>query len=223
MKRIIATLSALAIIGTTTAAMADAETDRPVVAAKTLADRDEEGHKTSRDSQRLPLTSEIEQLAIDKRASQKAQAERIAQELATAERKKREAHARKVALAAAAKRARERAYKNRQSAKNTYTSPTTTHNYGSPQKFALNALGSTQFSCFNQIVIRESGWNYKATNATSGAYGLMQALPGRKMASAGADWRTNPITQVRWGISYMNGRYGSPCAAWSFWQSHHWY
>ncbi|MDR3032595.1 MAG: transglycosylase SLT domain-containing protein [Kitasatospora sp.] len=62
-----------------------------------------------------------------------------------------------------------------------------------------------------------------ATNSSSGAYGLMQALPGSKMASAGADWRDNPATQIKWGLAYMNETYGSPCAAWSFWQAHNWY
>jgi hypothetical protein len=95
---------------------------------------------------------------------------------------------------------------------------------GSVQALAASIIGSTtQFSCFSQIVTRESGWNYQATNASSGAYGLVQALPGDKMASAGADWRTNPATQIRWGLNYMNSRYGSPCGAWSFWQAHSWY
>jgi hypothetical protein len=81
----------------------------------------------------------------------------------------------------------------------------------------------TQFQCFSNIVTRESGWRYTATNASSGAYGLMQALPGSKMVSAGADWRTNPKTQIKWGLNYMNSRYDSPCGAWSFWQANHWY
>ncbi|MEY9843890.1 hypothetical protein ABH940_000954 [Streptacidiphilus sp. BW17] len=95
---------------------------------------------------------------------------------------------------------------------------------GSVQALAASIIGSTtQFECFSQIVTRESGWNYQATNASSGAYGLVQALPGDKMASAGADWQTNPATQIRWGLNYMNSRYGSPCGAWSFWQAHSWY
>ncbi|WP_405723857.1 lytic transglycosylase domain-containing protein [Streptomyces sp. NBC_01537] len=81
----------------------------------------------------------------------------------------------------------------------------------------------TQFQCFSNIVTRESGWRYTATNASSGAYGLMQALPGSKMSSVGDDWRTNPKTQIKWGLNYMNSRYDSPCGAWSFWQANHWY
>jgi len=60
-------------------------------------------------------------------------------------------------------------------------------------------------------------------NASSGAYGLFQALPASKYSSAGSDWQTNPATQIRWGLNYMNSRYGSPCGAWSFWQTHHSY
>ncbi|MBZ9593614.1 MULTISPECIES: transglycosylase SLT domain-containing protein [Streptomyces] len=80
-----------------------------------------------------------------------------------------------------------------------------------------------QFAAFNNIVSRESGWNHTATNASSGAYGLVQALPASKMASAGADWKTNPATQIKWGLDYMNERYGSPVGAWNFWQANHWY
>ncbi|WP_406727743.1 transglycosylase SLT domain-containing protein [Streptomyces sp. GD-15H] len=82
---------------------------------------------------------------------------------------------------------------------------------------------STQYQCFSNIVQRESNWNPTATNASSGAYGLVQALPASKMASAGSDWKTNPATQIEWGLGYMNERYGSPCAAWDFWQSNNWY
>jgi hypothetical protein len=91
------------------------------------------------------------------------------------------------------------------------------------QTMARQIVGSGQYMCFSNIVERESGWNYTATNASSGAYGLVQALPGSKMASAGSDWRTNPATQIKWGLSYMNSRYDSPCGAWSFWQANHWY
>ncbi|MBD0675892.1 transglycosylase SLT domain-containing protein [Streptomyces sp. CBMA156] len=94
---------------------------------------------------------------------------------------------------------------------------------GTPQQIAAQIVPAGQLQCFSNIVFRESSWNPLAVNASSGAYGLVQALPGSKMASAGADWRTNPATQIKWGLDYMNTRYGSPCAAWSFWQNHHWY
>ncbi|MER5365469.1 transglycosylase SLT domain-containing protein [Streptomyces sp. NPDC002722] len=92
------------------------------------------------------------------------------------------------------------------------------------QAMARQIVPADQFQCFSNIVNVESSWNYRASNPSSGAYGLVQALPGSKMASAGADWMTNPATQIKWGLNYMNsGRYGSPCAAWSFWQANHWY
>ncbi|MEU9040854.1 MULTISPECIES: transglycosylase SLT domain-containing protein [unclassified Kitasatospora] len=94
---------------------------------------------------------------------------------------------------------------------------------GTPQQIAAQIVPAGQLQCFSNIVFRESSWNPLAVNASSGAYGLVQALPGSKMASAGADWRTNPATQIKWGLDYMNTRYGSPCGAWSFWQAHHWY
>ncbi len=88
---------------------------------------------------------------------------------------------------------------------------------------ARQIVPASQFQCFSTIVNHESTWNYRAVNPSSGAYGLVQALPGTKMNSAGADWRTNPATQIKWGLNYMNDRYGSPCGAWSFWQNNHWY
>jgi hypothetical protein len=81
----------------------------------------------------------------------------------------------------------------------------------------------SDYSCFNNIIIRESMWKINATNPSSGAYGIPQALPGSKMASAGSDWRTNPATQITWALDYMKKRYGSPCEAWSFKRGHGWY
>ena len=66
------------------------------------------------------------------------------------------------------------------------------------------------------------GWRVNAANS-SGAYGIPQALPGSKMASAGADWQTNPATQIAWGLGYIAGRYGTPCGAWDHSESNGWY
>jgi hypothetical protein len=81
----------------------------------------------------------------------------------------------------------------------------------------------SQFSCLVNLWNRESGWRWNAGNKSSGAYGIPQALPGSKMASAGADWRTNPATQITWGLGYITGRYGTPCGAWSSFQAKGWY
>ncbi|MFG2596832.1 transglycosylase SLT domain-containing protein [Streptomyces sp. NPDC048462] len=91
------------------------------------------------------------------------------------------------------------------------------------QAMARQMVPGDQFQCFSNIVNHESTWNYRASNPSSGAYGLVQALPGSKMSSAGADWQTNPATQIKWGLNYMDSRYGSPCGAWSFWQANSWY
>jgi hypothetical protein len=83
--------------------------------------------------------------------------------------------------------------------------------------------GAGQFACLNSLWIQESQWNTQASNSSSGAYGIPQALPGSKMAAFGSDWRTNPATQIAWGLNYINGRYGSPCSAWNTAQSQGWY
>lgn len=94
----------------------------------------------------------------------------------------------------------------------------------SAQSIAHKMIPSAaQYNAFSKIVEHESGWNVTATNSSSGAYGLVQALPGSKMSSAYSDWKTNAATQIKWGLDYMNSRYGSPTAAWSFWQSNGWY
>lgn len=83
--------------------------------------------------------------------------------------------------------------------------------------------GESQFQCYDNIIMRESRWLWYADNPTSSAYGIPQALPGSKMASAGADWRTNPATQIKWGLGYVKDRFGSPCSAWAFKRAHGWY
>ncbi|MDO8106785.1 ubiquitin-like domain-containing protein [Isoptericola sp. b441] len=80
-----------------------------------------------------------------------------------------------------------------------------------------------EFACLDSLWTRESNWRVDAHNVSSGAYGIPQALPGSKMGSVGADWRTNPATQITWGLNYIAGRYGTPCAAWAFSNAHHWY
>jgi len=81
----------------------------------------------------------------------------------------------------------------------------------------------SQWTCLNSLWTRESNWNYQASNPSSGAYGIPQSLPGSKMASAGSDWQTNPITQIEWGLDYIAGRYGTPCGAWAHSEDVGWY
>jgi hypothetical protein len=98
---------------------------------------------------------------------------------------------------------------------------------GSAKAIALSILqskgmGTDQYSCLVSLWDRESGWRVNAANP-SGAYGIPQALPGSKMASAGPNWQTNPKTQILWGLGYISARYGNPCGAWAHSQSTGWY
>lgn len=97
-----------------------------------------------------------------------------------------------------------------------------------PRDIARALLGqfgfsSDQFGCLDSLWTRESNWTWNADNPSSSAYGIPQALPGSKMSSAGADWETNPATQIKWGLGYIQDRYGSPCGAWGHSQSNGWY
>lgn len=91
------------------------------------------------------------------------------------------------------------------------------------QMLADRGMGDDQFDCLVSLWNRESHWNVYAGNPSTGAYGIPQALPGSKMASAGPDWADNPATQITWGIGYITGRYGTPCGAWAHSQSSGWY
>lgn len=101
-------------------------------------------------------------------------------------------------------------------------------NTASAQQYALVYMGETygwgqdQFECLVSLWDKESGWRYNAKNKSSGAYGIPQSLPGSKMASAGSDWKTNPETQIRWGLGYIR-RYDTPCGAWSAFKKKGWY
>lgn len=109
-----------------------------------------------------------------------------------------------------------------------WTPPFVTPDPGSAQAIAYGMVkargwGDGEFACLVALWNKESGWRVNAYNASSGAYGIPQSLPGSKMASAGADWETNPATQISWGLGYIGGRYGTPCGAWNHSQSVGWY
>ena len=77
------------------------------------------------------------------------------------------------------------------------------------------AWGEDQYRCLNRLWTKESHWNYKARNKRSGAHGIPQALPASRMDVVSTDWRTNPVTQIRWGLRYIEARYDNPCKAWA--------
>jgi hypothetical protein len=150
--------------------------------------------------------------AQDLKASEAAARQAAVRQAIARERARKAAQARAAARAAAGRAAAAR--------------PATAS--GSPQQIAQGMLGSygwsaSQFSCLQPLWNAESGWNVSASNTSSGAYGIPQALPGSKMASAGADWQTDAATQIRWGLGYIRSVYGSPCGAWSHEQAYGWY
>jgi hypothetical protein len=83
--------------------------------------------------------------------------------------------------------------------------------------------GDGEFTCLDSLWTKESGWSWSANNGSSGAYGIPQSLPGSKMAAAGSDWATNPVTQIKWGLQYIASSYGTPCSAWAHSQAMSWY
>ena len=173
--------------------------------------------------QTASLTQQADSQAIAADATAKKDAEESARKQAAkdavakqkaAEKAEQEAKERKEALKVA----------SRSATRDASSFPTkSSYSVAEIQAMARQIVPADQFQCFSTIVDHESSWNYRADNPTSDAYGLMQALPGSKMSSAGADWATNPATQIKWGLGYMNDRYGSPCEAWNFWQANNYY
>ncbi|MEV7817087.1 transglycosylase SLT domain-containing protein [Streptomyces flaveolus] len=173
--------------------------------------------------QTASLVQQADAQAIAADASARKDAEEAARKTAA-----ETAVAKKEAAQKAAEEAKERAEAKTQAAtRSTRDSSSfpvqSSYTVAQIQAMAHQMVASGQYQCFSNIVDHESSWNYRAVNASSGAYGLFQALPGSKMSSVGADWQTNPATQIKWGLNYMNTVYGSPCAAWTFWQANHWY
>ena len=169
--------------------------------------------------QTASLTQQADTQAIAADASAKKIAEESARKAAA-----KSAIEKKEAAEQAAKEAKERAEAKEKASRSSSSFPVqSSYTIAQIQSMAASMVPSGQFQCFSNIVDHESSWNYRAVNASSGAYGLFQALPGSKMSSVGADWQTNPATQIKWGLNYMDSRYGSPCEAWSFWQANHWY
>jgi len=107
------------------------------------------------------------------------------------------------------------------------------HGFTAPQTGSNRRIGKrlaeahgwtgVQWDCLNNLWQKESGWSTRSSNSSGSAWGIPQALPGSKMKSAGSDWRTNPATQITWGIGYIEHRYRFACNAWAHWQSHNWY
>jgi hypothetical protein len=200
----------------TSVALADERADVSVPSPISAIQDAVRGDEASRDADRAAQAAGAVSVTTDRRlAAMEKQQRAIAVQQAALKKKAETARKKKIA--------REKARKAR-IAKLGYEPGTK-----SPKSIAKQILrnkygyGAAEFSCFNNIIMRESMWKVRATNPSSGAYGIPQALPGSKMATVASDWRTNPATQIIWGVEYMKDRYGSPCAAWGFKSSHGWY
>ncbi|QMU80224.1 transglycosylase SLT domain-containing protein [Streptacidiphilus sp. PB12-B1b] len=177
--------------------------------------------KAAADASQITAQLNATKDAAAKAAAQQAAARKAAAAQQAAEQKQAAARAAS-ARAAAEHQAAEKQAEHRAAARKAAAEKAATPS-GSPRQIAAQLVPADQLASFSEIISHESGWNPEAVNAGSGAYGLGQALPGDKMASMGSDWRTNPVTQIKWALDYMDSRYGSPNAAWSFWQAHNWY
>jgi hypothetical protein len=182
------------------------------------------------------LATQVDVIRAMSALRQEQSAVRLAQEAAAQQAAARKhaaelAARRAAAEAAAAQAAQQQAQQQQaqqQQAQQTPAAPAAPVPSGSPQQIAMGMLGSygwssSQFSCLDSLWNEESGWNVYATNPSSGAYGIPQALPGSKMASAGPDWQTDAATQIRWGLTYIQSLYGSPCGAWAHEEADGWY
>jgi hypothetical protein len=208
-------------------------------------------HSSSGSSTAAKAAASISAAAADKTAAEKAQA--AAQAAAEKAHTEHVAHTQHTALltaearaaaqqAAAAKAAAQQAAAQAAATRQAQTASDTSSSSGSssssrsssgstpsgsPQEIAQQLLAqageSGQWSCLDQLWQQESGWSITAENASSGAYGIPQALPGSKMAADGPDWQTDATTQIKWGLSYIASTYGSPCAAWDHEQADGWY
>jgi hypothetical protein len=170
------------------------------------------------------------QTSYESAAAKAAVAKAAAQQAAAAKAAAAKAAAKAAAAKAAAQQqaAQQQATQQQAAQQTTAQQPAASAPSGSPQQIAEQMLSqfgwsSSQFSCLQPLWALESGWNIYASNPGSGAYGIPQALPGSKMASAGPDWQSDAATQIRWGLTYIQGTYGSPCAAWSHEEADGWY
>lgn len=181
---------------------------------------------TSRQAEREALTTEVSDAAKERSASLSATDQAIDKTEIAIEAESKRVAAEKAAaqIAATEKAAKEKAAKAAEAKKNGYD-PATTQPKEIARQMAQNVYGwgDDQFTCYDNIIMRESMWDPFADNPTSSAYGIPQALPGNKMASEGADWKTNPVTQIKWGLKYIKSTYGTPCQAWSFKRANGWY
>jgi hypothetical protein len=191
----------------------DRETQQQGISAQLAADADQEEMELIKDRHR-----EREVVAAEQR-----EAQRVAAAKAAAAAKAEAERARKAEEAASRKK-REEAEENAAPKPYDGPIPASCAEYSGNRKTGCAMMIDAgfkidQFPCLEKLWTKESGWNHKAENSGSGAYGIPQAFPGSKMSSAGDDWKTNPATQIEWGLGYIKDRYDTPCGAWNYFQA----
>ncbi|MEU8181865.1 lytic transglycosylase domain-containing protein [Micromonospora sp. NPDC049047] len=181
--------------------------------------------QVSREVDQADLAYQRERQAAHQVQFSKQRAAEYQAKLRAAQAAKEAAERARKAEAAAASRKRERAAANAPAKPYEGPIPASCEEFSGNRKIGCalmidKGFGISEFPCLEKLWTKESGWNHKAANTSSGAYGIPQALPGSKMGTVAADWRTNPATQITWGLGYIKGRYDSPCGAWGYFQSH---
>ncbi|KAB2974529.1 transglycosylase SLT domain-containing protein [Streptomyces sp. SS1-1] len=208
------------VVGVASGSTAQTNDAEATAAETTLLADIPAGQQAQVQTESLSAQADVQAIAAD--ASAKKDAEEAARKAAAQSAIEKKEAAEKAEKAA--KEAKEREEAETKASRSSADFPVqSSYTVAQIQAMARQMVPADQFQCFSNIVDHESSWNYQAVNPSSGAYGLFQALPGSKMSSVGADWQTNPATQIKWGLNYMNSRYDSPCGAWSFWQANHWY
>jgi hypothetical protein len=237
-RPLVTTTAALAVLGASAAGFAshgESASTSYTVSSAAAAQAAEQDTASAQDraalakakndgAQRAAAVAEKARLA----AAAKAQKARKAAAAARAARIQKARQAAAARKAAAARQAAERRATAARAARAQQRASIAARAASDPRSTARVMLGnygwgSGQFGCLNSLWMKESSWNHRAVNGSSGAYGIPQSLPGSKMASAGSDWRTNPATQIKWGLQYIKDVYGSPCSAWSHSQAVNWY
>ncbi|MET8039972.1 lytic transglycosylase domain-containing protein [Micromonospora sp. NPDC005215] len=181
--------------------------------------------QVSREVDQADLAYQRERQAAHQVQFSKQRAAEYQAKLRAAQAAKEAAERARRAEAAAASRKRERAAANAPAKPYDGLIPASCEEFSGNRKTGCalmigKGFGIAEFPCLEKLWTKESGWNHKAANTGSGAYGIPQALPGSKMGTVAADWRTNPATQITWGLGYIKGKYNSPCGAWGYFQSH---
>jgi hypothetical protein len=223
---IFSTLTAFILTTIVAAPIVAAEVQQPKInpaSITTMVEPPKTSLTFAKDKTYKPLTGEEYKayLAEEARKAEEARlaAEEAARKAAEEEAARKAAEEKAAADAAAAEKEKDK----------DYTAPAAgTPEPGSAKEYAYTQVAArgwseSEYNCLVSLWNRESGWNHYANNASSGAYGIPQALPGSKMASAGADWATNYQTQINWGLGYISGRYGTPCGAWAHSEANNWY